>query len=322
MDKYIGNPLQIYGVEQMRLCGGKGDGMRILQVRNKTGLEFTVSLDRCGDISRLSLKGDNMGYFAPCGYVSPAYYDDKGSGFLKSFTAGFFTTCGLTAVGNPCNDQGEELPLHGSISNTPCEQVGYWTDDKAIHIKLTVRDAAMFAHQFILEREYVCPIEENVIYLTDKIKNVGASESPVEILYHCNMGYPLLSENAKVDIPSSNVLPRNEHAKEGIENCLVMEKPQNGYEEKCYYHELSGDVSVGIFNPDIKKGVRISYNTDELKCFTEWKMMGEVEYVLGLEPGNCLPDGRDVMRKKGMLETLASGEEKLCRLKFEFTEEE
>ena len=59
MDKYIGNELQIYGVEQMRLVGGKGDGMRIFSVKSGGGLEFTVSLDRCADISRLSLCGEN-----------------------------------------------------------------------------------------------------------------------------------------------------------------------------------------------------------------------------------------------------------------------
>ena len=92
MNKYIGHRSQLYGVESVRLDGGKGDGMRLLQVKNGKGLEFTVSVDRCADISRLSLDGVNFGYFAPCGYVHPKYYDNKVSGFLKSFTAGFFTT--------------------------------------------------------------------------------------------------------------------------------------------------------------------------------------------------------------------------------------
>ena len=77
---------------------------------------------------------------------------------------------------------------------------------------------------------------ENVIYMTDKIKNIGSETSPLEVLYHCNMGYPLLSENSVVCVPATEVLPRNEHAKEGIEDSLKMEKPQNGYVEKCYYH--------------------------------------------------------------------------------------
>lgn len=320
MNKYIGHELQLYGVEETRLVGGRGDGMRFLTVRNGKGLELAVSLDRCGDISRLSFKGDNFGYFSPCGYVSPKYYDNKGTGFLKSFTAGFFTTCGLTAVGSPCIDGGEELPLHGTISNTPCESFMHWTENDEIHIKLSVRDAALFAHSLLLEREYICSLQNNTLILNDSIKNTGASETPFEILYHCNMGYPLLSENAAVIIPSFKVKPRNEHAAEGIENCLKMEKPQCGYEEKCYYHSMCGKTAVSIFNPDINKGLSICYDASVLKYFTEWKMMGEHEYVLGLEPGNCLPDGRNAMRENGMLETLQTDERRNYSIKFEFTE--
>lgn len=321
MNKYTGHPNQTFGVEKMRLSGGKGDGMQMLFVRNGKGLEFWISADRCADISRLSFKGDNFGYFSPCGYVSPKYYDDKGAGFLKSFTAGFFTTCGLTAVGSPCNDNGEELPLHGTISNTPCENIGYWTNEDGIHIKAIVRDAAMFAHQLILEREYIVSLDDNEIYLCDKVKNIGNADSPLEILYHCNMGYPLLDENAKISIPSSKVEARDSHAKTGLADCLEVEKPQKGYQEMCFYHTLCGQTEVSIFNPKIKKGLKMAFDTNELKCFTQWKMMGEYEYVMGLEPGNCTPDGRDVCRKKGILEILKPGESKTFNLKFKFTEE-
>lgn len=320
MNKYIGNTKQIYGVEEVRLVGGKGDGMRLLQVRNGKGLEFTVSLDRAADISRLSLKGDNFGYFAPCGYVAPQYYDGVGIGFLKSFTAGFFTTCGLTAVGNPCVDDGEETPLHGTISNIPCENFGHWETEDAIHIKAVVRDAALFARQLILEREYVVSLKSNEILLRDTVKNIGSIDSPLQILYHCNMGYPLLDENAKITIPSVSVTPRNEHAAEGIANHVEVEKPQRGYEEMCYFHEMHGNTVVSIFNPAIGKGLEMHYDADNLKYFTQWKLMGEYDYVMGLEPGNCLPDGRNVMREKGLLEILHPGEEKTFEIKFKFTE--
>lgn len=320
MNKYIGHTSQLYGAEEMRLVGGKGDGMRILNVRNGSGLEFSISLDRCGDISRLTYGGVNMGYFSACGYVSPKFYDNKGMGFLKSFTAGFFTTCGLTAVGSVCTDNGEDLPLHGNISNTPCENYSYFISDDAIHIKLYVRDAALFAHKLILEREYICPIQKNEIYLNDSVKNIGSDTAPFEILYHCNMGYPLLSEKSVLDIPAVKTEPRNAHAKSGLANCLVMEEPQHGYEEMCFYHTLEKKPTVSIYNPDIKKGLALNFDTAELKYFTQWKMMGEYDYVLGLEPGNCLPDGRDVMRKKNILEFLQPGETRNIHLKFEFFE--
>ena len=109
MKEYIGHPLQIRGAECFSLCGGKGDGMKYLSVRNGLGLALLISLDRCADLARVTFNGKNMGYFSPCGHVAPAYYDKDGAGFLKSFTAGFFTTCGLRAVGSPCTDEGEVL---------------------------------------------------------------------------------------------------------------------------------------------------------------------------------------------------------------------
>lgn len=321
MNKYIGNEMQLYGVEEFRLCGGKGDGMRMLNVRNASGLEFYVSLDRCADITRLSVKGINYSFIAPCGYVSPKYYDNKGIGFLKSFTAGFMTTCGLTQVGSPCIDDGEELPLHGTISNTPCENVNYFIQDEKIHIKAYIRDASLFSYHLILEREYICPLYENVIYLKDTIKNIGTKDAPLEVLYHCNIGYPILSENSIIDIPSTKVEARNEHSQNHIDECLKVEKPQKGFEEMCYYHTMPQNPVASIFSPDVNKGLKISYNTDELKFFTQWKMLGEYEYVIGLEPGNCTPDGRDIMREKGALEILKPNDSKVHNIKFEFTEE-
>lgn len=321
MNKYIGHTMQLYGIEEVRLCGGKADGMRLLNVKNAKGLEFSISLDRCADITKVSLEGVNYSFIAPCGYVSPKYYDNKGAGFLKSFTAGFMTTCGLTQVGSPCIDDGEELPLHGTISNTPCENVNYYTDDENMYIKAYIRDSFLFSYHLILEREYVVPIYENIIYLKDTIKNIGRKDAPLEVMYHCNIGYPILTENSIVKIPATKTEARNEHSQKHIDKCLTMEIPQKDFDEMCYYHTLEGQATVSIYSPDAKKGLEMNFDTKELKCFTQWKMMGEYEYVLGLEPGNCTPDGRDVMRKKGMLEILKAGDKKVHNIKFTFTKE-
>lgn len=321
MNNYIGHPAQIYGVEEVRLVGGRGDGMRLFEVRNATGLAFTVSADRCADIVRLSLNGTNYGYFAACGFVAPAYYDHVGAGFLKSFTAGFMTTCGLRAVGSPCVDEGEELPLHGTVSHIPCENIYHFIENDEIHIRATVRDARLFGDKLLLEREYICPLYENTIRMCDTIRNIGSADCPLEVLYHCNLGYPLLDENLQLSIPSTGVEARNAHAQSGIADWAKMEKPQRGYEEMCFYHKMQGKTTVKAKNPVKNKALAISYDTAELPFFTEWKMMGEGDYVLGLEPGNCEPDGRDVMRKQGKLEILAPGAEKHHHITFTMTEE-
>ena len=77
---------------------------------------------------------------------------------------------------------------------------------------------------------------------------------------------------------------------------------------------------MGIYNSDINKGVVMCYNKTTLPCFTEWKMMGKTDYVLGLEPGNCTPDGRDVLRKNGTLKFLQPEQSETTAVKFSFVD--
>lgn len=310
LDPHLGHSSQLSGVEELRIVGGKGDGMRLFQMRNAAGLFVTVSADRCADISRVSFKGDNMGYFSPCGYVAPSYYDKHGAEFLGSFTAGFFTTCGLTAVGAPCEDDGETLPLHGTIANTPCERVWWEETDDAYVLHAVVNDSRIFARKLVLFRTICLSKRENILRISDTVENQGDASSPLMLLYHMNMGYPLLSEHAVLEIPSISVLARDKHAEEDLDTWDKMLPPTPGFVEQCYYHRFDGEGLARIYNPDIKKGLELRFDTGALDSLTEWKMMGVHDYVLGLEPGNCTPDGRDVLRKEGRLKFIDPGEKK------------
>ena len=318
---YLGHPSQLCSVEEVRLQGGKGDGMRLLQIRNAAGMELTISDDRCADISRLIFKGDNMGYFSPCGYVAPGYYDDRGDGFLKSFTAGFLTTCGLTAVGSPCVDEGETLPLHGTIGNTPCDRLWWTEDENNLYIHAEIGDRRIFARKLHLSRVITVSKTESRFTVTDTVENQGDTESPVMLLYHMNMGYPLLSERSVVDISSTEVKPRNEHAAKDLDTWANMLPPTPGFEEQCYYHHFDREGQASIYNPDIRKGLTIEFDTAQLDHFTQWKMMGVHDYVLGLEPGNCTPDGRDVIRRQGKLKYLEPGESKTYQVSITLSEQ-
>lgn len=317
---YIGHPSQLCGVEEVRLVGGKGDGMRLLQVRNAAGLQFTVAADRCADIYRLNFKGDNMGYFSPNGYVAPAYYDDQGAGFLKSFTAGFLTTCGLSTAGSGSEDEGEQLPLHGTIGNTPCEHI-YWTEDADnIYIHAQISEEQIFRSKLHLTRVIRCSKWENTFTITDTVENRGDASAPVMLLYHMNVGYPLLSEKAVVDIPSTAVVPRDDHAAKDLDTWRKMLPPTPGFQEQCYFHTFAEAGQASIYNPEINKGLTISFDKDVLDHFTQWKMMGYRDYVLGLEPSNCALAGRAALRKSGELKFLQPGEKQTYVVKVELTE--
>ncbi len=324
MKKYVGNLLQVRGAERYVLQGGKGEGMHFVYVRNGLGLEAWISVDRAGDLSRISVNGKNMGFFSPCGYVAPQYYDKDGLGFLKSFTGGFITTCGLTQVGSPCEDDGEVLPLHGTVANIPGEVCAIEEDNDGITIKIKVIDGIIFGKKLVLNRVYRFSYNENTFEIEDIVVNDGDRQSPYMILYHCNMGYPLLNENSILKIPHNSVTARDDHAEKYIDSKLLPEIPQPQYQERCYYYDLkdnNGKAKVGIYSTDAKIGMVMSFDKKELDCFTQWKMMGEQDYVMGLEPGNCNSDGRDVTRQKGILKFLDPGQKGRTALKFEFIED-
>ncbi|MDO4285333.1 MAG: aldose 1-epimerase family protein [Eubacteriales bacterium] len=318
MNPYIGHATQICGVEEHRLVGGKGDGQRIYEITNGKGMELTVSPDRSGDITRLRFKGVNMSYLSPSGYVAPAYYDRSGTEWLRSFTAGFLTTCGLQSVGAPCEEDGEFFPFHGSIASLPCEYSCWEEDESSIRVRTVTRDEVLFGRKLTLKREIGISKERNAFTITDEISNTGDRVEGMEILYHMNMGYPLLDEDSVVEIPSAEVTPRDDCAAADLANWKRMEKPQAGYQEKCYYHRFKDrNGKASIFQPKEGVGLEITFDAQELDGFVEWKMMGVRDYVLGLECGNCLPDGRAAMREKGMLKFLNPGESKTYRVHVE-----
>lgn len=313
MNSYLGHESQLYGVEELRLIGGKGDGMRLYQIHNGKGLDLTVSPDRNGDITRLRYKGMNMSYLSPSGYVAPAYYDSVGTNWLSSFTAGFLTTCGLNNVGTPNTDQGEVLPLHGSIANLPADY-SYWAIEESengtcLVVHSETKDETLFGRKLRLTREIKVSTDQNEFCIRDTIVNTGDKIEPYEILYHMNMGYPLLDEDSVIEILSAEVLPRNEHAASELAKWMHMQRPTAGYEECCYYHKFADkEGRAKIYQPKLGISLEICFDAEKLDGFVEWKMMGIRDYVLGLECGNCYPDGRDVMRKEGMLKFLNPGQ--------------
>jgi hypothetical protein len=60
-----------------------------------------------------------LAWVSPTGVVAPHFRELQGEGWLRSFGGGLLVTCGLQNVGEPSERGGEELGLHGRISNTP-----------------------------------------------------------------------------------------------------------------------------------------------------------------------------------------------------------
>lgn len=312
---YVGDVSSIYGVKKYCLLEGKSKGMEFFHVKNGLGLELDISLDRNADISSLSYKGVNLSFSSCCGNVSPFYFNKNKNEFLKSFNAGFLTTCGLTYFGSPCVDDNEELGLHGTIANTPVSSSSYELNEKGILIKTTTMDENIFSSKLSLNRSISISNSSNVFYLNDLVSNNGDQITPLMILYHMNIGYPLLDENALLYINYEYIKARNEHSKVNISNFDKMSKPIRNFEEMCYYFSMKEVPFATVFNPKLNIGLIISYDKKNLDSFTEWKMMGYRDYVLGLEPGNAYPDGRSKTRENKTLKFINPNESKSFSIK-------
>lgn len=320
LKKYIGTMDQVARIRTSVLDDGRGRGIRVADVDNGSGLRFTVLLDRGMDIGDASFEGVPVAYQTPVGLVHPAHFESDGFRWLRSFGGGLLAGCGMRTAGNPVPEEGMEvagpLGLHGRLSNIPAEDVSVskvWKNGRyELSVSGTVREVSFFAENLELRRTITTAMGDNSISITDEIINVGVRPSPLMMIYHINLGYPLLSEDSVVEGKSLSTTPRNEAAAACIDTWNECYAPTSGCAETCYYHDVETDedgmARMTLKNKKTGRAVEVAYRKAELPFFTQWKMMGEQEYVMGLEPANCHPDGQALEKENGTLKTLEPGE--------------
>ena len=326
---YIGEPDQLMSVRDARLLDGRQDGVRMIQVDNGGALECTLLPGRAMDLYQVRYKGANLNYIAPCGITAPAYYDARGTEWLRGFYVGFLTTCGLQHIGSPAEIAGESRGLHGREANCPAEDVRVTRSRTADSMSLTVegsmREARIFGENLRLRRTYAFSYGEDAFTLTDTVTNCGFGARPFLLSYHINFGYPLLCKDTKIVLDSLGVEPRDAHAEEEMEHWREIEPPAYPYQECCYFHELAQDAQgqsgYTVYNPVRRIGVRVSWNHADLPYFCQWKMLGKGEYVLGMEPLNAPLDGKKIGEEGCLAPILQPGESKTYSLHFSFIEE-
>ncbi|MEA3406637.1 MAG: aldose 1-epimerase family protein [Chloroflexota bacterium] len=320
--RYVGRMSQLGGVRLSQIQDGKAQGLRTAEFETGTGFSFTVLLDRGMDVGAAKYKGASLSWQSSTGPSHPAYFERQGLGWLRTFHGGLVTSCGMTSAGAPCTDEGEELGLHGRISHIPATNVwadGAWEDDEyEMWVQGRMRETAVFGENLTLSRRIWTRLGQSRVCLQDVVRNEGFQRTPHMMLYHCNFGFPLLAEGTELIAPSRDVTPRDEVAAPGLDNHARYEAPIAGYEEQCFYHDMEADeegyVTLVLANRAYHDGeglgVYLKYRQAELPRFTQWKMVCAGTYVTGMEPANCLVEGRDKDRERGILQFLDPGEER------------
>jgi hypothetical protein len=324
----VGSLEQIAGVRKVAFQDGKARGVEALEFTTGSGFAFTVLLGRGMDVSSAAFNGASLCWRSGVGEVAPEFFEPQGIGWLRSFGGGLLTTCGLTYLGAPCEDEGEQLGLHGRISNTPAESVCHdreWRGESlAMWARGKVREARVFGENVLLTRTISAWGGESRIRIEDEIRNEGFERAPLMVLYHFNFGFPLLDKGTKLYAPSRRAILREGKKTVARSRWQVFPAPQPRFREEVFYHDMQPDkggwVTVVLANEHFLRrqglGVYIRYRQRELPRFVQWKMAGEGTYVLGLEPANCWVEGRGEERRRGTLRFLRPGESRRFRLEF------
>jgi hypothetical protein len=312
----VGDIGQIAGVRRFRFDEGPAAGMAAVEVWTGSGLRFTVLPDRCLDLLDVSFNGMALGWIGPPGPVHPARYNARGREWLWTFSGGLLTTCGLSTAGAQGEDLGEQLGIHGRASALSAEQVAAtarWEgDDYVLRVAGQMREAALFGPNLVLRRELRAALGGRSITITDTVENAGYATTPHMLLYHINLGWPLLDAAAELVSSALHVSARDAAAAPGLQQHARFSPPVPGYAEQVFYHDmLAGDdgfVTVRVLNRPLGLGLELRYRQEELPWFSQWKQVGQGAYVLGLEPANCQVEGRAAERARGTLQALRPGE--------------
>ena len=324
--KYTGDISQIFYAKQYYMAGGRAEGLKAVDVNNGSGLQFTILADRCMDIGHLSFNTVNFSHISKTGYVRPEYYDEKGIGGLASFTAGFLTTCGLDNVGSPCEFDGMLHGVHGSIGNVPAEEFCVKTlldeDIPQITVDGKMRSSSFLGKNLLLSRAIGIRYGENKIHITDTIENRQFNKQPLMLLYHFNFGYPLLNENTKFYTSFQLERPRDPISDDEIKKRFEFSEPKIDYIEQCFYYKRpeeknSNKSFAAIWNEDLETGAAIYWDESVLPNLTHWKNPKAGDYVMGIEPCNCMVEGIKMQHDKYGLEYLEPQEKKTVHLEIE-----
>ena len=318
LSERVGRMDQAAGVRAFAFEDGPARGMRGLDVWTGSGLTFTVLPDRGMDIGAAHFAGRSLAWESSTGPVSPERYEPQGLGWLRSFYGGLLTTCGLRHVGAPEEDAGEVWGLHGRVSHLSAQDVsvqrGWEGDAYRIRLRGRLVEAEVFKPTLELDRTIETHLGSREVRIADRVTNTGFAKSTAMLLYHVNLGWPLLAEGSRLLVSADSVEPRNARAAAGTQEYAEMRPPTAGFEEQVYLMDpradARGQCCAALVNRDLDGGLAVSLSWPKatMPCLTQWKMMGRGTYVLGIEPCNAPLWPRERLRREGRMPELEPGE--------------
>lgn len=309
-----------------RFRGGLADGVEVVEVSTPQ-LRLMVLPSRGMSIWYLEAGGIRYGWDSPVpGPVHPdrvPLLEPSGLGWLEGFDE-LVARCGLESNGAPEHDEQGRLryPLHGRIGNLPAESLKIEYDEASGHLELIgeIYEARLFFKRLRLRSRLRVDAAGAKIELVDDVTNELSSPAEIQLLYHINVGSPVLGEGATLVAPVKSVAPKDALSASEIERWTECGPPQPGYAERVYFAELYADptdaTTVMLQAADGRAALAVEFPTSTLPRFVFWKNTAAESdgYAVALEPATNYPNPRSFEAEQQRVVTIGPGRTESFRL--------
>jgi hypothetical protein len=317
IDGELSASLGSLSVTARRLRGGPREG--VLQVELVAGGTRAIVLpDRGLGIWKVSCGDVELGWHSPvAGPVHPRHVpltEPSGIGWLDGFDE-LVARCGLVSNGAPDFAANGRLlhGLHGRIANLPAHGVTVTLDDSSGTVALTgaVDETRFLVHDLRMHTQIVLHADQPRVAWTDRVENRSDRPATMQMLYHVNVGPPLLGAGASLVADVEETAPRDAAAIGDVPSWNRYAAPEAGRGEQVHFMRLrpdaSGRAAAMLVAADATKAARLSWRAAELPCLTLWKNQGGLAdgYVTGIEPGTNYPNPRSFEEQQGRVVPLA-----------------
>lgn len=334
----VGQPGQLHGIAAGQYTDGPERGVRYLDLRSGGGLEARVLVDRGFDLGELRFAGVPLSWRSPTGFRAPALHDaeaEDGAGILRSFD-GFLVTCGPDHVRGAATGpaahfgprrQSVRYPMHGRHAMTPARLAGYGEAggeaggeeddaDGVLWCAGEVRQAMLYGESLTLRRRVAAAVGGAAIEIADRIENDGFHATPHMLLYHLNLGFPLLDEDAELLLPGWPTAPGSPAGAAA----LRRQGPPAGPDAPDEILDLAapsggGPAACALVNDRLGLAVEVAFDGAALPHLQVWRNLADGMYVLAVEPATVPFRKRDALEAEGAVRFLAPGEAVSYRLR-------
>ena len=309
-----------------RFVGGAADQVEVVEV--DTGAVRVMLLPTRGmSIWYLEAGGTRFGWESPVvGPVHPSLvpvFDPSGLGWLEGFDE-FVVRCGLESNGAPEHDGEGRLvyPLHGRIANLAADSLSIEYDEASGRLEVIgeVCESKLFFKNLRLRSRLRVHAGSARVDLLDDVTNDLSRPGTMQLLYHINVGTPVLGEGSTLLAPLEELAPKDSLSASEIDAWNVYGAPESGYSERVYFARLRpdalNDTTAMLKSADGQLGFAVSFNVTRLPRFIVWKNTGAHGdgYVTGMEPATNLPNERSFEAEQGRVIDIEPGKTKSFRV--------